>query len=107
MNDALLIKIRAFGLAALYISLVIIAMLLAFVAFKLWPYASGPLHHILVIGTAVISIVAAFSQGRAAHRIINALNKNLSMPPLEFIPFLLMAVCLILSSWLLLGIERL
>ena len=107
MNDALLIKIRAFGLAALYISLVMLAMLLALASFKLWPYASGPLHHISVIGTAIISIIAAFSQGRAAHRIINALNKKLPMPPLEFIPFLLMAVCLILSSWLLLGIERL
>lgn len=107
MNDTLLIKIRAFGLATLYISLVMLAMLLALAAFKLWPYASGPLHHISVVGTAIISIVAAYSQGRAAHRIINALNKKLAMPPLEFIPFLLMAVCLILSSWLLLGIERL
>lgn len=107
MNDALLIKIRGFGLAALYISLAMLAVLLTLAAFKLWPYADGPLHHISVIGTAFTSIVAAFSQGRAAHRIINALNKKLSMPPLEFIPFLLMAVCLILSSWLLLGIERL
>jgi di/tricarboxylate transporter len=105
MNDAFLIKLRGFGLAALYISLAMLALLLTLVAFKLWPYADGILHHSLVMGTASISIISAMSQSRAAHRIINALNKNLAMPPLEFIPFMLMALCLILSSWLLLGIE--
>lgn len=105
MNDAFLIKLRAFGLAALYISLAIIALLLTMTAFKLWPFASGVFHHIMVIGTAFSGLIAAVSQGRAAHRIINALNKKLTMPPLEFLPFLLMSVCLILSSWLLMGIS--
>lgn len=107
MNDAFLIKLRGFGLAALYISLAMIALLLAISAFKLWPYADGLLHHISVVGTAFSGIAAAASQGRAAHRIINALNKKLPMPPLEFMPFMLTAICFILSSWLLMGIDGL
>ena len=105
MNDAFLIKLRGFGLAALYVSLAMLALLLTLTAFKLWPFADGIFHHILVIGTAFSGLTAAVSQGRAAHRIINALNKKLVMPPLEFLPFLLMSVCLILSSWLLMGID--
>jgi len=105
VNEAFLIKLRGFGLAALYISLTITALLLTFAAFKLWPYDEGMLHHILTIGTAFSGIVAVVSTSRAAHRIINALNNNNSMPPLEFLPFMAMAICFILSSWLLLGIE--
>ena len=105
MGDDFYIKIRAFGLATLYISLVIIALLLTVAAFKFWPFASGGLHTILVLGTAFTGILSAFLQGRAAHRIINAFNHKLPQPHLEFIPFLVMSVCMILSSWLLLGVE--
>ena len=106
MNDAFYIKLRAFGLSALYVSLAMFALLLTLAAFKFWPFADGPMHHLSVVGTAFVGLLAAISNGRAAHRIINALNHQQTMPPIEFIPFMLMSMCLIIASWLLLGIDR-
>ena len=106
MGDDFYIKIRAFGLAALYASLAMFALLLTIAAFKFWPHSDGALHHVAVIGTAFSGVVSAVSQARAGHRIINAINHKLTMPPLELIPFFLMSICLILSSWMILGIDR-
>lgn len=106
MGDNFYIKIRAYGLAALYVSLAIFAMLLTLAAFKLWPFASGGVHTLTVLGTAFSGISSTFLQGRAAHRIINALNQKLEQPSMEFIPLMVMALCMMLSSWLVLGVEQ-
>ncbi len=105
MQDHTLEKIRAFGLAALYISLTMITLLLILASFKLWPHSDGLMHHISVVGTAFTSVLAAMSTARAGHRIIHAINNKFPLPALELIPFFLTSLCFIFSSWLLIGID--
>jgi len=98
-HDPRIEAIRGWGLTALYASLGILALLLIFAAFRLWPAAHGGDANLEVLVLVVAGGATALTSARTVGSYVTGLRATPPVcPPLRLTPFYLMTFTLLAAS---------
>lgn len=98
-HDPRIEALRGYGLTALYASLGLLALMLVFAAFRLWPAAHSSDANIEVVVLVLAGGATALASGRTTILYWRGLRaKPPACPPLKLAPFYLMAFTLLIAS---------